>query len=82
MRVLRENGFVTVRADGTRRLYAIETAALHEVETWLDRFRHFWDHSLDALATELARGKRERRLSGADSAAPTSKPPVNEKEDT
>jgi hypothetical protein len=32
--------FVTVRADGTRRLYAIESAALDEVETWLERFRH------------------------------------------
>jgi hypothetical protein len=29
---------------------------------WLDRFRRFWSQHLDALATELARGKRERRL--------------------
>ena len=61
LRVLRENGFATVRADGTRRLYAVDAAPLREVDVWLDRFRRFWSQHLDALATELARGKRERR---------------------
>ncbi|GAA0740982.1 winged helix-turn-helix transcriptional regulator [Dactylosporangium roseum] len=61
LRVLRESGFVTVRPDGTRRLYAVEAAPLREVDIWLDRFRQFWSQRLDALATELARGKRERR---------------------
>ena len=32
---------------------------------WLDQFRRFWDQRLDSLATELARGKRERRLAAA-----------------
>jgi DNA-binding transcriptional ArsR family regulator len=61
LRVLRESGFVTVRPDGTRRLYAVEAAPLQEVDIWLERFRQFWSQRLDALATELARGKRERR---------------------
>ena len=61
LRVLRESGFTTVRADGTRRLYAVDSAPLQEVDMWLERFRGFWDQHLDALATELARGKRERR---------------------
>lgn len=61
LKVLRENGFATVRAEGARRLYAVESAPLREVDMWLDRFRAFWDQHLDALATELARGKRERR---------------------
>jgi DNA-binding transcriptional ArsR family regulator len=82
LRVLRETGFATVRAEGTRRLYSIESAALHEVDSWLERFRHVWDHPLDALATELARGKRERRMRGDGSAVPTSKPSVNDKDDT
>ncbi|WP_432968253.1 ArsR/SmtB family transcription factor [Dactylosporangium sp. CA-233914] len=60
LRVLRESGFVTVRPDGTRRLYAVEAAPLQEVDIWLERFRQFWSQRLDALATELARGKRER----------------------
>jgi DNA-binding transcriptional ArsR family regulator len=61
LRVLRESGFATVRADGTRRLYAVDSAPLREVNIWLKRFRRFWSQRLDALGTELARGRRERR---------------------
>jgi len=28
---------------------------------WLEPFRRFWGQHLDALATELARGKRKNR---------------------
>ena len=66
LRVLRESGFATVRADGARRLYAVDAAPLHEVDVWLQRFRRFWDQRLDALATELARGTRERRMAQGD----------------
>ena len=68
LRVLRESGFATVRADGARRLYAVDAAPLHEVDVWLQRFRRFWDQRLDALATELARGKHERRMAQGDAA--------------
>jgi DNA-binding transcriptional ArsR family regulator len=61
LRVLREAGFATVRPEGARRLYAVDGAPLREVEEWLDRFRRFWEPHLEALATEIARGKRERR---------------------
>ncbi|MFO7178651.1 MAG: metalloregulator ArsR/SmtB family transcription factor [Pseudomonadota bacterium] len=61
LKVLRENGFATVRAEGTRRLYAVNPDPLSEVDAWLSQFRHFWDPKLDALATEIARGKRARR---------------------
>jgi hypothetical protein len=40
----------------------VDAGPLRETDAWLDRFRHFWTPHLDALATELARGKRERRL--------------------
>ncbi|MGW1893928.1 ArsR/SmtB family transcription factor [Streptomyces sp. NPDC002004] len=62
LRVLRESGFASVRAEGTRRLYAVEAEPLREVDAWLERFRGFWEQRLDALGTELARGRRERRL--------------------
>ena len=61
LRVLRESGFASVRSDGARRLYSVDTAALRQVDDWLERFRGFWENKLDALATEVARGKRERR---------------------
>ncbi len=58
LRVLRENGFATVRADGTRRLYAVDPAPLQSVDEWLFPYRKFWHQRLDALSTELARGRR------------------------
>jgi DNA-binding transcriptional ArsR family regulator len=65
LRVLRENGFANVRAAGARRLYVVDASPLREVDDWLDRFRTFWDQPMDALATELARGRRDRRRTGA-----------------
>jgi DNA-binding transcriptional ArsR family regulator len=62
LRVLRESGFASVRPHGARRLYAVNAAALRDVDDWLERFRRFWTPHLDALETELARGRRERRL--------------------
>jgi DNA-binding transcriptional ArsR family regulator len=61
LKVLRDGGLATVRPEGTRRLYAVHSAPLQELDAWLDRFRRFWAPHLDALATELARGKRESR---------------------
>jgi DNA-binding transcriptional ArsR family regulator len=61
LRVLRDNGFAKVRPDGTRRLYSVDPAPLKEIDIWLERYRQFWTQRLDALGTELARGKRERR---------------------
>ena len=63
LRVLRDAGFASVRPDGARRIYAVEPTRLREVDDWLDRFRAFWLPKLDALATEVARGKRKRRQS-------------------
>jgi DNA-binding transcriptional ArsR family regulator len=61
LRVLREAGFATVRPEGARRLYAVKHEPLRDVDDWLDRFRAAWTPPLDALATEIARGKRRRR---------------------
>jgi DNA-binding transcriptional ArsR family regulator len=65
LRVLRENGFATVRPAGARRLYAVDPGALREADEWLGRFRRFWAPPLLALETELARGRRERRAGPA-----------------
>ena len=61
LRVLRETGFARVRQSGTRRLYALEAESLREVDSWLEPFRRFWSQRLDALGTELVRGRRARR---------------------
>ncbi|MDF3065358.1 MAG: ArsR family transcriptional regulator [Polyangiaceae bacterium] len=61
LKVLREAGFTTVRIDGQRRLYAIDSRRLEEAAQWLDQFRSFWQRKFDALETEIARGKRKAR---------------------
>ena len=70
LRVLRESGFATVRPEGARRLYAVDSAPLRDIDAWLDRFRAFWAPHLDALATEIARGLRQRRAATDDRSSP------------
>lgn len=60
LRVLRESGFASVRPEGRRRLYTVEPEPLQAVDAWIAQFRGFWETRLDALAVEVARGKRER----------------------
>jgi DNA-binding transcriptional ArsR family regulator len=61
LRVLREAGLVDVRQQSQRRLYSLHPEPLAEIDEWLGRYRALWEQRLDALHTEIARGKRERR---------------------
>ena len=69
LKVLREAGLVQVRAEGTRRLYAVDDAGTAAARAWLARFEDTFAQPLDALATELVRGRRERRRTPPDTAA-------------
>jgi DNA-binding transcriptional ArsR family regulator len=60
LRVLREAGLVDVRQDAQRRIYSIRPEPFIEVDEWLDDYRSLWQNRLDALHTEIARGKKER----------------------
>ncbi|WP_317451023.1 metalloregulator ArsR/SmtB family transcription factor [Microbacterium thalassium] len=89
LRVLRDAGFATVRPAGTRRLYAIDPEPLSAAAAWFDPFRRFWQPHLDALGTELARGRRQRRLAaeteaeagaGEDSSEQQTDPPEHQEE--
>ena len=84
LRVLRESGFTTVRADGNRRLYAVDSAPLQEVDIWLERFRRFWSQRLDALGTELARGQRRQgeRRESTSRPRPAASERIRNEEDT
>lgn len=64
LKVLRESGFAVVRPEGTRRLYALDTTPLREVDEWLEHFRGFWTHRMMALGTEIARGRKRRKRDG------------------
>jgi DNA-binding transcriptional ArsR family regulator len=61
LRVLREAGLVDVHPDAQRRVYELRPEPLAEVDEWLGRYRGLWTQRLDALHTEVARGKREPR---------------------
>jgi DNA-binding transcriptional ArsR family regulator len=61
LRVLRDAGLVEVRQDAQRRIYTLRPEALVEVDEWLGEYRRLWEHRLDALHTEIARGKKARR---------------------
>ena len=61
LRVLREAGLVDVREEAQRRVYSLRPQPLAEIDDWLSRYRALWEQRLDALHTEIARGKRERR---------------------
>ena len=63
LRVLREAGLVEARQQAQQRVYTLRPEPLAEVEHWLARYRVLWEHRLDALHTEVSRGKRERRSS-------------------
>jgi DNA-binding transcriptional ArsR family regulator len=60
LRVLREAGLVRVRPQAQRRVYALDPRPLEELARWLERYSGFWGQRLDALETELARGRRAR----------------------
>lgn len=53
LKVLREAGLVSVRADGKRRLYSLQPEPLAELDQWLEPYRAFWANRLDALEHHL-----------------------------
>jgi hypothetical protein len=63
-----------VRAEGTHRIYGVDTAGLAVVQDWLARFADADAQPLDALETELARGRRERRRTGSPDPAGQPRP--------
>ncbi len=73
LRVLRDAGVLTMRAEGTRRLYALDAAAVEAARAWLSALVDPLAplaNPLDALATEVARGRRERRAAEGDAGGP------------
>src|SRR5690606_35052090 len=64
LQVLREQGFASVRAEGRRRIYALDPAPLMRVNAWIAYYRSFWETALDDLEGEIENGKAERARSG------------------
>jgi len=60
LRVLREAGFVTSTPHGPRRIYSLQPVVIDQLQQQVDRYRALWNQRLDALETEIARGKKAR----------------------
>lgn len=61
LKALRDAGLVQVRADGQRRIYALDPAGLEAIDAWLEKVRRFWSRRLDALERELRKPERRKR---------------------
>lgn len=59
LRVLRKAGLVEVRQEAQQRIYSLRLEPLVQVDAWLGHYRALWEQRMDALHTEVARGKRE-----------------------
>jgi DNA-binding transcriptional ArsR family regulator len=78
LKVLLDANLVSVRAAGTRRLYALDQAGVDAAQAWLSRLADPlgpFAQPLDALATEVARGRRARRAAAGQ---PVAQPPGEE----
>ena len=77
LRVLRECGLVHDALVGRRRVYSIDPTPLSEIATWIEQFRptDTWNQRFDALETEVARTRIERRR---DRNAPTDRRPTQQ----
>jgi DNA-binding transcriptional ArsR family regulator len=60
LRVLRDVGLVESRIDAQRRIYRLRPGGLAPLDTWLDRYRRYWSHHLDALERHLERSTQEK----------------------
>jgi DNA-binding transcriptional ArsR family regulator len=61
LRVLREAGLVEVRREAQFRVYSLRLEPLAQVDEWLSHYRSLWESRMNALHTEIARGKKARR---------------------
>lgn len=61
LRVLTDAGVLRVRRQAQQRRYALDPATLQRIDEWLSPYRPFWEQRLDALDTEIRRGKRDTR---------------------
>ena len=61
LKVLRENGFANVAIDGNRRIYSLDSTGFEQMDEWLAPFRRYWAPKFEALAKEVARGKRAKK---------------------
>ena len=54
LKVLRQSGLLTQRAEGTKRFYTVRPEALQAISNWTMEHRAFWEAGLDRIEAALA----------------------------
>lgn len=60
LRILNEAGFVTMRPDGQRRLYALRPEPFQALEAWLAGYRQLWEARLDRFGAALEKRQKTK----------------------
>lgn len=61
LRILLESGFVSMRPDGQRRLYALKPEPFQELGGWLDQYRNLWEARIDRFGSALEKKRSKRK---------------------
>ncbi len=61
LKVLERAGLIERRADAQWRMCILRAKPMHEAHEWLERYREYWEDSLDRLADLLEAKPRRRR---------------------
>ena len=59
LKIMQDGGFVSVRPDGQRRLYALRPEPFRELEAWLGGYRRLWEARLDRFGAALEAGRQK-----------------------
>jgi DNA-binding transcriptional ArsR family regulator len=60
LRILHERGFVQVRPAGQKRLYSLRSKPFRELDTWIARYRSFWEARLGRFGEALNQKQKVR----------------------
>lgn len=66
LRILSESGFVSMRPDGQRRLYALKPEPFRELDAWLTQYRTLWDARLDRFGAALEKKQKQKQARAAE----------------
>ena len=61
LRILYQSGFVSMRPDGQRRLYALKPERFQEIDEWLGQYRKLWEARLDRFDTAVEKRQQQAR---------------------
>jgi DNA-binding transcriptional ArsR family regulator len=67
LRILSDAGFVSMRPDGQRRLYALRPEPFREMDEWLGRYKALWETRLDRFGHALEKKRQRTKHRGSRS---------------